>query len=883
MINVKVLDNLTIKNLKLNKKRTIVTIIGIILSVALISAVASMFFSCRQSLIEYESKRSGNFHYAFYDVKDSEIENFKLNRKIANIYTSANIGYAKLDGIKNEYKPYVFVKAFDTPALENLGIALIKGRMPENSNEIVIPNHLMTNGKVVELNIGDTITLDIGNRVSNGTILTQSNPFDTTNSEELIDTQTYTYKIVGVISRPSKYIESYEAPGYTFITYLDNNITPKMVDVYVRYTKDGIKNPYKVTAGILGVDASLYEKLYNPQDSISESEMVSLQTMLDNAEYQYNINDYLISLESGIIGDSTMQTLFNAALIVVVIIIFTSVFCIKNSFDISVMERVKEYGMLKSVGATKKQIRKSVYFEAIILGIIGIPLGILAGLLASYILIIISNYLLGAAFAEDLKLQFAFSFLAIIFATILGFVTVLLSSYRSARKACKISPIRAIRGNDEIKIKKNKIKCPKIVSKIFGIGGEISYKNLKRSKKKYRTTVISIVVCVAVFLGLTSFMNYAFKMIKLEYAANNYNLKVSYNGNKDSQLENIRALDNIKNMAEAYSRYFDLINPSQHYSKEYQKLIDNNEIYYSYSTEYEDINGEIIEKKVESINLYLVDSTYFQEYVQSLNLNYEDVANQFIFINTAFVANKENDKEFEVEKYDFGSGSQMEGFIDDKAQNINIAKVTNKRPFFISDHNVNVILIGDQKNFNDEDSYKSIYIDSKDASKTAKDLETIFKDEDVGINNYEENVKKIQFLYILIAIFLYGFITVIALIGITNIFNTITTNMNLRRREFAMLKSIGMTKNEFNRMIRLESLFYGTKSLLIGIPLGILLSYLIYYTFKDGYFVMAYQIPWLPIIITCLVVYLLILVIMKYSLNKINKQNMIETIRNENI
>ena len=146
----------------------------------------------------------------------------------------------------------------------------------------------------------------------------------------------------------------------------------------------------------------------------------------------------------------------------------------------------------------------------------------------------------------------------------------------------------------------------------------------------------------------------------------------------------------------------------------------------------------------------------------------------------------------------------------------------------------------------------------------------------------EESIRAENAIVLVVSIFLYGFIGVITLIGITNIFNTITTNMNLRKKEFAMLKSIGMTKKEFNRMIRLESIFYGVKSLIIGIPIGLVLSYGMYNMFKNS-MEMEYVLPYKAIIVAIVFVAVVIGIIMRYSMSKINKQNIIETIRNDNI
>lgn len=138
------LNKLTIKNLKLNKKRTTVTIIGIMLSVALITAVATMYSSAIKSLINYETYHKGNFHIAFYDVPTNEIYKIENNRGIEELYLTSNIGYADLEKSKNENKPYAFIKAFTKSSLDNLSVKLIEGRLPENENEIVIPSHLKT-------------------------------------------------------------------------------------------------------------------------------------------------------------------------------------------------------------------------------------------------------------------------------------------------------------------------------------------------------------------------------------------------------------------------------------------------------------------------------------------------------------------------------------------------------------------------------------------------------------------------------------------------------------------------------------------------------------------------------------------------------------------
>lgn len=867
------LKKLTIKNLKLNRKRTIVTIIGIMLSVALITAVATIYNSAIKSLIEFETYQKGNFHVSFYNVPVDEVKTLKNNRKISDVFLTQDIGYAKLEGSKNEYKPYAFIKAFTKSSLENLSVKLIEGRLPENENEIVIPTHLKTNGRVT-LNVGDTITLNVGKRVSDGQELNQSDDFDENRAENIVDTTSKTYKIVGIIERPATNIEGYSAPGYTFITYInDEDITGK-VDAYCRYTKDGAKDYVDVTANILGVKKDSFDKLIN--GDFTEEESKQIFNEMEKAKYVYNINQYLISLETHPLTNDSVGGLGTVVIIVCGIIIFTSVFCIKNSFDISISEKTKQYGMLKSIGATKKQIRKNVFFEATILGLIGIPLGILAGVIASSILIVVSNYFIEDMFTEGLKLVLSFSWVAIIVSILLGIVTIYLSALRSARRASKISPIESIRNSGDIKIKSKKVKSPKIIKKIFGAGGEISYKNLKRNKKKYRTTVISITVSVFVFIALSYFMSLAFAEVKNELKLQDYNLSLSVDFKDDEQfkqkiIETTR-LDNIKNYTLLKYDGTYIVNPK-------------------YANEYIEFNGGSGEENSAldgDISIKTINNEQYKNYIEKLGLNYEEIKEKAILINNNLL----------MSKYDIEKGESIEKQVkvfdykkddtirckkeDNKLFEIQIGEITDTLPFGFSNELAPTILISTEmfEKYFSSNNIK-IYYDSDNPNKLQDDIDKVLNGYTYNVNNIAENAEMMKKLFTLVGIFLYGFIIVITLIGVTNIFNTITTNMELRKPEFAMLKSIGMTTKEFNRMIRLETLFMGIKSLLFSVPIGIGLSYLIYHAMASES--LKFVVPVRAIVIAVIAVFLLIACIMKFSMGRISKQNVIETIRNENI
>lgn len=884
------LNKLTIKNLKLNKKRTIVTIIGIMLSVALITAVSSMFFSVQTSFINYEKQNGGDYHYLFEDVNKKDFNQFELNKKVETVNYIYNYGYSILEGITNEYKPYIFVKGYTKDSLENLGVVLIEGNLPKKENEILVPSHLKYNGGV-EYEIGDTITLNIGKRLIDGSECDQHNPFQP-DMEMIENPKTKTFKVVGIIERPNTKIEPYTAPGYTMITYMDEKDIGNNADVYVRYTKSGLKDYFRTTANILGVNPEYYFEILNGDPEKIDNYDLKYKEVYDNKKYTEQRNSRLVSLENNFLADDTMVGLGLSASVVVIVIIFTSVFCIKNSFDISITEKTRQYGMLSSIGATRKQIKKNVYYEALILGIIGIPLGILLGLIATFILVIISDYFLESAFNEGFNLTFTISFLAILFSIVLGLITIILSARKSAKRASKISPISAIRNSEDIKIKNNKVKTPKLIKSIFGIGGLISYKNLNRSKKKYRTTVISIVVSIIVYLAVTGFINVAFSFLEFELPTDEYNITINYRETADKNAniyETIQGIEKLSNVEKySYTSYTDYCISNPKFSEDYLEV-------------YPKISEQLSEEGM-CLELVVVSKNEFRRYTKSLGINTNENKQNGILVNTIYHTTIDKNNKTKIRELDMfgynkgdiikGNIKLYDGYIDSSTipnmieYNIKIVGNTSEVTMGYSSPIYHPIIVVSEENEDvviNETRQKDIFIYSSNADKTFDELKELFTDYEVHIFNMEEEARTQKSLYILIAIFLYGFITVIALIGTTNIFNTITTNMSLRQREFATLKSIGMTNDEFNKMIRLETLFYCGKSLLIGLPIGILFTYIIYRLFNQGELVVKYVFPWSAIIIVCLILFVLIFAIMKYSLGKIKKQNTIETIRNENI
>ena len=878
---MKVLNELSVKDLKLNKKRSIVIIIGIILSTALICGVAGLVTSFQKTFVETAKKNQGNYHTIFYDVPKDELKYIEENRGVKDYYLSEGIGYSYLPNVTvttstgAEEKPYVNIIAMDNKFLNNMAIELKDGRLPENDEEIVVSARINQKFKT-NYKVGDTITLNVGELKE-----------DLSDTNEIINTTPKTYKIVGIINRPTTTIEPYEAEWFTVITKMQT--IKKQANIAVLYT-----SPYDYKKNTEYINKMIEVK---EGENVDKSELTifnGLDKFYKSYKYKIEINKDLLSYEGASLDDSTLKIIYRLGAFIMGIVLVSSVFVIRNGFAISITERLKQYGMLSSIGATKKQIKKSVYFEGFILGIIGIPLGILSGVFAIYILVNVVNYILKDYVSSGSLLTYSMSWVAIVVSVIVSIVTIWLSCRRSAKKASKITPIEAIRSSEDVKLKAKKIKCPKIITKIFKTGGEIAYKNLKRSKKKYRTTVISIIVSVVIFIAISSFIQYGFKMSNSYYTEKNYNYVVyayttASNEDKEKfaeeQAKNYKMLTDISNLPDIGEFSINKTNAFE---------INMDEKHESELTDYgKDVKARYEEpeedgKKIDTINVISLSKDVYKRYLKKIGGNYETYKEGAILIDNN-ITYDEKGKRIQGSMYIWKKGDTVTGKINDKEYNIKIVAKTEERPNGVENlYNTHAYFIVSEE-FINKTGYisASLYTQSNDTEKLDKEIEQYKKENNLtnsNLNtfNMEESIKAENAIVLVISIFLYGFIGVITLIGITNIFNTITTNMNLRKKEFAMLKSIGMTKKEFNRMIRLESIFYGVKSLIIGIPIGIVLSYGMYKVFENS-MEMEYILPYKAIVVTVIFVAVIIGIIMKYSMSKINKQNIIETIRNDNI
>ena len=846
-----ILNDLTIKNLKLNKKRTIVTIVGIILSTALMVGIGLLFSSFQDYMIRETISYNGKYEAEYGDVSLDKLNS--IDKKDFSYFYQKAIGFSKFDSA-NEYKPYLYISSVNKEYFNELH--LISGRFAENDSELVISNHINTNGGA-SYKIGDIITLKYGERVIEGVNTLANNEYYEEETLNIVGEKTYT--IVGIVERSN--FEDYSASGYSTFT-LDMNDKEGIVNVFVMFN--------------------------NKKKIIKQSEDLAKKLGYDNA---ISYNSTLLALY----GESTYGNIMKSMITMIVIMLsLVSIGCIVviyNSFAISVMERKKEFGLLSSIGATKKQLSYTIFFEVLIEGTIGIILGIGGAYIGIGTVILIINNLIGDILV--LKLNLVTNIMFIIIPVIFMILVIFISALVPSRRAAKVSPIEAIRQNDDIKINKKKIKTGKLVNKLFGIEGEIALKNIKRNKKKYRVTIVSLFISIVLFISFSSYMNYTIDTASSVMGEVPYDYQISYFGDDND----IDALDKISEIIKSND-----VKEYVSYSASNLSIIGN----YTYSDEYLDFYKSaygddgikaLTNLKYQYISIYILDDISYNKYKELIGLDKDSVILLNKFKGVSYGNNKRVN--YDIPVINNGDINIKICNFDDNDEDVDTTKYCNKKidNIFITNKSFDLIeefsymsdfklIVNKELYDNISDSgthYTQFNIISDNTDNIDKLTKELDKYDNVNYTNVKESMKQANNMILVIKILMYGFIGLVTLIGVTSVFNTISTSMALRKREFAVLRSIGLTRKGFNKILFFESLFFGLKSLIYAIPVSLGVTIIIHYALADMMSINSIVIPWKAIIISIVSVFVIVLLTMMYSTSKIKKHNIIEQIREENI
>ena len=896
-----VFNKVTLQSLKKNKTRTIVTIIGIILSAAMICAVTTFASSIYNYALDNAIYVDGDWHGSVEDMSLETYEMIKNESKVSNHVFAQQLGYAKIEGCINENKPYLFVLGASEGFSDMMPVHITSGNYPASSSEILIPNHLYENGGV-ELNIGDTIELALGKRMLDGYPMGQYNPYyvyDENNEtipsgEKLVVDETRRYTVVGFYERPS--FENYTAPGYTALTIADK-------DTNAQY------------------NYSVWFKMNKAKEVYSFIEDNQLTGRTNSSVLRYSgVSRY----------EGFNSMIISLAAIVIALIMFGSIALIYNAFSISVAERTKQFGLLSSVGATKKQLRRMVITEALMVSVVGIPLGILAGVGGIGVTLIFVGNKFQALVGYPIPLKLSVSTISLVIAVIIALLTVLISAIVPSKRSTKVSAIEAIRQSKDINTKIKKVRTSKLVYKIFGLPGMLANKNYKRSRKKYRATVLSLFMSVVLFVSAAAFTGALTESVSDSFGNVGYDILIYGYENEfekatvDDLLNELKNDKGINQVAYTQGSSFFVTVPSDEVSKD---LLD-------YYAKTENLSVSQIEDVGIYTNFKFVDDEAYRALLRSYKLNEEEYFNpnapkavvvdgRVIFDSvlgkyTSYnVLKSENtdicitiqkefdgyylDREIVDEKgntlYIYENpkvpGDSMtltkeEAFEEKKAE---IGEIIYDAPFYL-DVNSRLAMIYPMS-LRDSvlsaetffDSGYNYYITTDTHVETMGAVDETLSDlglVKLRVHDIAAQEEENRNIVTIIQVFAYGFIVLISLIAAANVFNTISTNIALRRREFAMLKSVGMTAKGFNRMMNFECILYGTRALLFGLPVSVGISYLIHLAVSEGY-QKDFTLPWVALGIAVLSVFLVVFVTMMYSMSKIKKDNPIDALKNENL
>lgn len=879
-----IVNRLTLRCLKLNKRRTFVTIIGIALSVTMLTAISTILFSCMDLMQREVIATEGEWHAAMTGVPADRVAQLEKGESVESVLLTREVGFAAFPASANPNKPYFYIREYNTPAFSHLGVKLVQGRLPEKEGEAVITKDVLdafSGGRTYQ--IGDTVTLTTGYRTAvlqNGgkeeeIRLTRGNYFD--KQETFHSEGKRTYTLTGIIEPyyQDDMEETYGA-AYHLIGYCDAS----------SFAAQGTKT-----------DPML---VFNPLNRSVYKEMASLAQQVGAEDYHFHRS--LLQMYGLTSRGSLQMTLYLFVGVLVLIVIIGSSALIYNAFSISVAERSQYLGMLASVGATRRQKRRSVYFEGLILGAIAIPVGLLAGIGGIGVTLHFVGPMISQVADLTQEVRLVVSPASVLAAVGLSILVIFLSVRKPARMASRMMPIDAIRQTREIRLRGKDVRTSRLTRKWFGFEGEIALKNLKRNRGRYRTTVFSLTISVVLFLTISFGLQIAVQAYGQETKADSFDIMVqTYDEQVREQLfEKILKEESVTRYTLIDSMGANAYLPREKIQESFLEM-----------EEMEEKNGQYLVP----VSILMLDEQSFRAYLSEIGEKESDfdsreyraiLVNRQMWHGRDDKTNESVTKVIDLLRLRAGESITLQA-VDDEDKtctllgSLTVAAVTDQNPFavdeasgviFVVPEHTGLAMRADFANRVQQEqreyyqgSYPALYLNTTDhqaISELAESFNITGFQERVMLVDHAVEREKAQNMITVISVFSGGFIALITLICLANMFNTISTSVALRRREFAMLKSVGMTPKGFRKMIRYESLFYALKTLLYGLPVSFALMGLLQAILGRN-FEIPFRMPWIPLLGAVAGVFAIVGLTMLYSGSKLKGDHIIDTLKDENV
>lgn len=921
-----IVNQFTIRILKKNKVRTLVTIIGIALAVSMFTGVTSLIESFRGYMVDLTEASEGIYHGILDNISDETYEKFGKDPEVSGASEMRNYGAAinkdtELQTAEEKTKSsekteaseesgsslreYLFVTGIEKSFAKYSYISIESGRMPESQDEILLPKgYLIQND--LSYQKGDMITLKIGERQA----LDDTDTWERvgiTEGETLKDTKEKTFRVVGIYDS-AHYKNNNSVQGYYVYTGIEGE-TFRPVDHGVLFT---LKHPEKT--------AEFLER-YNAME------------IKKGRNIQYFAHNALLTVNGRSTNDAFNRSMYAMAAILMSIIMLGSVSLIYNAFSISFSERTKLLGLFKSVGATKKQIRGSVFFEAFLLSLFGIPLGLLAGFAGIAVTLYFVGDYVAALVAVPVtdtvihSLHLVITPESVLIAVVAGYVAILLSALIPVHKVVRQPVLTSLRQNDMIKIKGRKLKTNRLVYKLFQFEGLLAVKTYKRNRKKYRTTIFSLFVSVVLFITAASFSNYMLQTVNESRDRSVADIECGIYGDslQEELPEGEKSLDKMKQDMKKLSRVTDVAYsqamvgdikdiPLEYYTQDYlsayRKVISKED--WDYLTS----GGKTMQ---EYAAVYFLDDESYGSYLKEHGYPLSEYLNAekpkaLVWSNPQIYLGNSKKKYTKTRLKAKGVTLDFQLYTEDEESESDDESEDSSKvsfPITVGDNVSDVLPLGVSGNYSVICVFPhscleksglpgtglsgaelgglgtNVFFSLKSSShkesneSVLKYLHNTVKNSPISSQDLVEEKATIHAMLVLVKVFSYGFIALITLISLANVFNTISTNIALRRQEFGMLRSVGMERKGFRRMMNYECLIFGLKSL-IGLPVALLVDYLMYHSMEAGVDT-GFLVPWGSVGIAVLSVFLVTFLTMRYAYGKVEKLNPIEALREENL